>query len=118
MEFVLNQNLDYTSGAAWLGETILRDRWVIAIAGTHGKTTTTSMVAWILDYAGLNPGILIGGVTKNFGTSARLGKSPFFVVEADEYDTSYFDRRSKFVHYRPKTLVINNLEYDLSLIHI
>ena len=112
VEFVLNQNLDYTSGAAWLGETILRDRWVIAIAGTHGKTTTTSMVAWILDYAGLNPGFLIGGVPKNFGTSARLGKSPFFVVEADEYDTSYFDRRSKFVHYRPKTLVINNLEYD------
>jgi len=112
VEFVLNQNLDYTSGAEWLGENILRDRWVIAIAGTHGKTTTTSMVAWILDYAGLNPGFLIGGVPTNFGISARLGESPFFVVEADEYDTSYFDRRSKFVHYRPKTLAINNLEYD------
>ena len=112
VEFVLNQNLDYTSGAAWLGENVLRDRWVIAIAGTHGKTTATSMVAWILEYAGLDPGFLIGGVPNNFGISARLGESPFFVVEADEYDTSYFDRRSKFVHYRPKTLVINNLEYD------
>ncbi|MFP6796910.1 MAG: UDP-N-acetylmuramate:L-alanyl-gamma-D-glutamyl-meso-diaminopimelate ligase [Pseudomonadales bacterium] len=112
VEFVLNQNLDYTSGAAWLGENILRNRWVIAIAGTHGKTTTTSMVAWILEYAGLDPGFLIGGVPNNFGVSARLGESPFFVVEADEYDASYFDRRSKFVHYRPKTLVINNLEYD------
>lgn len=112
IEHILNENLPYTSGAEWLGNEVLQDRWVIAIAGTHGKTTTTSMVAWILEYAGLAPGYLIGGAPKNFERSARLGSDPFFVVEADEYDTSYFDRRSKFVHYRPRTLVINNLEYD------
>ena len=112
IECVLNQGLRYTSGAQWLGDNVLQDRWVIAVAGTHGKTTTASMVAWILDYAGLSPGYLIGGAPANFETSARLGETPFFVVEADEYDTSYFDRRSKFVHYRPRTLVLNNLEYD------
>ena len=112
VEYVLEQNLPYTSGAQWLGDTILRDRWVLAVAGTHGKTTTASMLAWILRYAGLNPGYLIGGAPLNLGASADLGESPFFVVEADEYDCSYFDRRSKFVHYRPRTLVINNLEYD------
>ncbi len=112
IETVLNKGLRYTSGAQWLGDTVLHDRWVIAVAGTHGKTSTASMVAWILDYAGLKPGYLIGGAPSNFSTSARLGESPFFVVEADEYDTSYFDRRSKFVHYRPRTLVLNNLEYD------
>jgi UDP-N-acetylmuramate: L-alanyl-gamma-D-glutamyl-meso-diaminopimelate ligase len=100
------------SGAEWLGQQILPGRWVLAVAGTHGKTTTASMLVWILEQAGLEPGYLIGGVPKNFTRSARLGASPFFVVEADEYDTSYFDRRSKFVHYRPRTLVINNLEFD------
>ena len=112
VEYVLNSGLPYTSGAQWLGESVLPGRWVLAISGTHGKTTTASMLAWILEYANLEPGYLIGGVPKNFSSSARLGHSPFFVVEADEYDTSYFDRRSKFVHYRPRTLVINNLEYD------
>ena len=112
IEHVLNKGLRYTSGAQWLGDTVLHDRWVIAVTGTHGKTSTASMVAWILDYAGMSPGYLIGGAPANFETSARLGETPFFVVEADEYDTSYFDRRSKFVHYRPRTLVINNLEYD------
>ncbi|MGI9325927.1 MAG: UDP-N-acetylmuramate:L-alanyl-gamma-D-glutamyl-meso-diaminopimelate ligase [Pseudomonadales bacterium] len=112
VEYILEQGLRYTSGAAWLGEEILHDRWVLAVSGTHGKTTTASMLAWILEHAGLNPGYLIGGVPKNFAQSARLGESPFFVIEADEYDTSYFDRRSKFVHYRPRTLIINNLEYD------
>ncbi len=112
VEYILEQGLPYTSGAQWLGETVLRDRWVLAAAGTHGKTTTASMLAWILDQAGLSPGYLIGGAPKNFTQSARLGASPFFVVEADEYDTSYFDRRSKFVHYRPRTLILNNLEFD------
>ena len=112
VEYVLDSGLPYTSGAQWLGESVLPGRWVLAISGTHGKTTTASMLAWILEYANLEPGYLIGGVPKNFSSSARLGQSPFFVVEADEYDTSYFDRRSKFVHYRPRTLVINNLEYD------
>jgi|TARA_B100002003_G_scaffold250197_1_gene288744 UDP-N-acetylmuramate: L-alanyl-gamma-D-glutamyl-meso-diaminopimelate ligase len=112
VEAVLDQGLPYTSGAEWLGRYALQDRWVIAVAGTHGKTTTSSMIAWILDYAGLNPGFLIGGVPSNFGESARMGSAPFFVIEADEYDTSYFDRRSKFLHYRPKTAVLNNLEYD------
>jgi UDP-N-acetylmuramate: L-alanyl-gamma-D-glutamyl-meso-diaminopimelate ligase len=112
VEYVLNAGLPYLSGAEWLGDYVLRDRWVLAVAGTHGKTTTASMLAWILEYAGLNPGYLIGGVPKNLTRSARLGGAPFFVVEADEYDTSYFDRRSKFLHYRPRTLVINNLEYD------
>ncbi len=113
VEYVLNQNLPYTSGPQWLYENILIDRWVLAVSGTHGKTTTASILAWILEYAGLNPGFLIGGVPENFGVSARLGgDSPFFVVEADEYDTAFFDKRSKFVHYHPRTLVINNLEYD------
>jgi len=112
VEYVLEKNLSYTSGAEFLGREILADRWVLGVSGTHGKTTTASMLAWILDQAGLEPGYLIGGVPKNFARSARLGNSPFFVVEADEYDCSYFDRRSKFVHYRPRTLIINNLEYD------
>lgn len=112
VEHVLNRNLTYTSGPQWLYENILRDRWVLAVAGTHGKTTTASMLAWILEYAGMKPGFLIGGVPENFGVSARLGESPFFVVEADEYDTAFFDKRSKFVHYHPRTVVLNNLEYD------
>lgn len=112
IEYVLEKGLPYTSGAQWLGDVVLRDRWVIAVSGTHGKTTTASMVAWILDHAGLKPGYLIGGVPLNLQASARLGDAPFFVVEADEYDTSYFDRRSKFVHYRPRTLIVNNLEFD------
>ncbi len=112
IEYILAEGLPYTSGAQWLGDDILRTRWVLAVSGTHGKTTTASMLAWILEYAGMSPGYLIGGVPKNFTQSARLGDTPFFVVEADEYDTSYFDRRSKFVHYRPRTLIINNLEYD------
>ncbi len=112
VEYVLESGLPYMSGAEWLGREILPGRWVLAVAGTHGKTTTASMLAWILAEAGLAPGYLIGGVPKNFDRSARLGETPFFVVEADEYDTSYFDRRSKFVHYRPRTLVINNLEFD------
>jgi UDP-N-acetylmuramate: L-alanyl-gamma-D-glutamyl-meso-diaminopimelate ligase len=112
LEYVLNRQIPYTSGAEWLGINILRNRWVIAVSGTHGKTTTSSMIAWILEYAGLNPGYLIGGLPTNFDHSARMGSAPFFVVEADEYDTSFFDRRSKFVHYRPRTLVINNLEFD------
>ncbi len=112
VEAMLDGNVPYTSGAEWMSRYLLGDRWVIAVAGTHGKTTTTSMIAWILEYAGLKPGFLIGGVPLNLGVSSRLGESPFFVVEADEYDTSYFDRRSKFLHYRPRTLVLNNLEYD------
>ncbi len=112
VEFILERGLAHTSGAEWLGREILQGRWVLAVSGTHGKTTTASMLAHILQFAGLSPGFLIGGVPKNFGRSARLGEAPFFVVEADEYDTSYFDRRSKFVHYRPRTLIINNLEYD------
>ena len=137
VEYVLARGFDYISGAEWLGRYVLKNRWVIAAAGTHGKTTTASMVAWILEYAGLQPGFLIGGVPENFGLSARLGAvqpgatrlnaarlsaaqpsaaqlkhTPFFVVEADEYDTSYFDRRSKFLHYRPRTVILNNLEYD------
>lgn len=112
VEHMLNHNLPYISGPQWLYENILRDRWVLAVAGTHGKTTTSSMLAWILDYAGLKPGFLIGGVPENFGISARLGESPFFVVEADEYDTAFFDKRSKFVHYHPRTVILNNLEYD------
>lgn len=112
VEAVLNRGIPYTSGPRWLAEHVLRDRWVLAVAGTHGKTTTSSMLAWILDYAGLNPGFLIGGVPANFGFTARLGEPPFFVVEADEYDTAFFDKRSKFVHYLPRTLVLNNLEFD------
>ncbi|WNO60515.1 UDP-N-acetylmuramate:L-alanyl-gamma-D-glutamyl-meso-diaminopimelate ligase [Rheinheimera sp. MMS21-TC3] len=112
VEYVLNSQLRYTSGPQWLAEQVLHDRWVLAVSGTHGKTTTSTMLAWILDYAGLKPGFLIGGIPQNFDCSARLGESPFFVIEADEYDTAFFDKRSKFVHYRPRTLVINNLEYD------
>jgi UDP-N-acetylmuramate: L-alanyl-gamma-D-glutamyl-meso-diaminopimelate ligase len=112
VEYVLDRGLDYVSGPQWLAERVLRERWVLAVAGTHGKTTTSSLLAWILDYAGLEPGFLIGGVPENFGVSARLGRAPFFVVEADEYDTAFFDKRSKFVHYRPRTLVLNNLEFD------
>lgn len=112
VEHMLDNNLPYQSGPQWLYENILRERWVLAVAGTHGKTTTASMLAWILEYAGLQPGFLIGGVPENFGLSARLGQSPFFVIEADEYDTAFFDKRSKFVHYHPRTLILNNLEYD------
>jgi len=112
VEAVLDKGLRYTSGAQWLSEQVLQDRWVLAIAGTHGKTTTASMLAWILEDCGLKPGFLIGGVPQNFGLSARLGESPFFVIEADEYDTAFFDKRAKFVHYRPRTLVLNNLEFD------
>ena len=112
LEYVLNSGIAYTSGAEWLGRYLLPDRRVIAVAGTHGKTTTASMISWILHHAGLKPGFLIGGIPRNFGQSSRLGAKPFFVIEADEYDTSYFDRRSKFLHYRPQTLVMNNLEFD------
>ena len=112
LEAILDQGLAYTSGPQWLSDNILRDKWVLAVAGTHGKTTTSSMLAWILEYAYMSPGFLIGGVPANFERSARLGDTPFFVIEADEYDTAFFDKRSKFVHYRPRTLVINNLEFD------
>ena len=112
IEYVLDNDIRYVSGAEWLGNTVLRDRWTIAVAGTHGKTTTASMIAHILDQAGLDPGFLIGGLPGNFEASSRLGTGRHFVVEGDEYDTSYFDRRSKFLHYRPRTLVLNNLEYD------
>jgi UDP-N-acetylmuramate: L-alanyl-gamma-D-glutamyl-meso-diaminopimelate ligase len=141
MEEILNRNLPYASGPQWLADTLLRDKWVLGVAGTHGKTTTTSMLAWILEHAGLNPGFLIGGVPQNFGVSARInpplpplskggktsdaaaavphfgkggpgGISGFFVIEADEYDTAFFDKRSKFVHYRPRTAILNNLEFD------
>jgi len=112
VEALLDSGVPYYSGPQWLAENVLRDKWVLAVSGTHGKTTTTSMLAWILEYAGLDPGFLIGGVPSNFGISARLGGSKFFVVEADEYDTAFFDKRAKFVHYRPRTLVINNIEYD------
>ncbi|MBI3576341.1 MAG: UDP-N-acetylmuramate:L-alanyl-gamma-D-glutamyl-meso-diaminopimelate ligase [Gammaproteobacteria bacterium] len=112
IEAVLDRGLPYTSGAQWIGEHVLPGRWVIAVAGTHGKTTTSSMLAWMLERAGLQPGFLIGGVPENFGVSARLGQNPFFVIEADEYDTAFFDKRSKFVHYRARTAILNNLEYD------
>ena len=112
IEEILNRGLPYSSGPQWLLENILHDKWTLAVAGTHGKTTTASMLAWILEYGHLNPGFLIGGVPENFGVSARLTDTPFFVVEADEYDTAFFDKRSKFVHYRPRTLVINNIEFD------
>ncbi len=121
MEEILNLGLPYISGPQWLAENVLQGKWVLAVAGTHGKTTTASMLAWVLEYAGLAPGFLIGGVPENFGVSARLPQtpkqdknslSPFFVIEADEYDTAFFDKRSKFVHYRPRTAVLNNLEFD------
>ncbi len=111
-EYILDNNLPYISGPQWLYENVLKDRWVLAVAGTHGKTTTSSMLAWILQFSGLNPGFLIGGIGKNFTQSAHLGESPFFVIEADEYDTALFDKRSKFVHYHPRTLILNNLEFD------
>jgi UDP-N-acetylmuramate: L-alanyl-gamma-D-glutamyl-meso-diaminopimelate ligase len=112
MEAILDAGADYTSGPQWLAENVLRHQHVLAVAGTHGKTGTTSMLAWILEAAGLNPGFLVGGVPLNFGVSARLGAGQFFVIEADEYDTALFDKRSKFVHYRPRTAILNNLEYD------
>lgn len=112
LEAVLDQGLRYTSGAQWLGEHVLQGRWVLGVAGTHGKTTTSSLLAWLLEDNGLEPGYLIGGVPENFGQSARLGNTPFFVIEADEYDTAFCDKRSKFVHYRPRTLILNNLEFD------
>jgi UDP-N-acetylmuramate: L-alanyl-gamma-D-glutamyl-meso-diaminopimelate ligase len=112
MEAILDRNLPYTSGPQWLADNVLHDKWVLAVAGTHGKTTTSAMLAWILDDANMNPGFLIGGIPQNFGLSARLTETPFFVIEADEYDTAFFDKRSKFVHYRPRTVVLNNLEYD------
>ncbi len=112
METILDRNLPYTSGPQWLADNVLHDKWVLAVAGTHGKTTTSAMLAWILDDARMNPGFLIGGIPQNFGLSARLTDTPFFVIEADEYDTAFFDKRSKFVHYRPRTVILNNLEYD------
>ena len=111
MEAILDAGLPYISGPQWLAENVLQGRHVLAVAGTHGKTTTTSMLAWILECAGLKPGFLVGGVPLNFGVSARLGEK-YFVIEADEYDTAFFDKRSKFVHYRPRTAVLNNLEFD------
>lgn len=112
VETMLARGLRYTSGPQWLRDHVLQGRWVVAAAGTHGKTTTSSMVAWILEHVGLNPGYLIGGVPKNFSVSARLGAAPFFVVEADEYDSAFFDKRSKFVHYLARTTILNNLEFD------
>ena len=112
VEALLNSGLRYYSGPQWLADNVLREKWVIAVSGTHGKTTTSSMLAWILECAGLEPGFLIGGVPVDFGISARLGRGKHFVVEADEYDTAFFDKRAKFVHYRPRTLVVNNIEYD------
>lgn len=112
VEYMLNQGMRYTSGPQWLAEHVLHGRWVLAVAGTHGKTSTASLLSWILEDADMAPGFLIGGVPVNFGISARLGDTPFFVVEADEYDTAFFDKRSKFVHYRPRTLILNNLEFD------
>ena len=112
MEEILNRGLPYISGPQWLAGNVLRGRWVLAVAGTHGKTTASAMLAWVLEHAGLAPGFLIGGVPQNFGVSARIGNAPFFVIEADEYDTAFFDKRSKFVHYAPRTAVLNNLEFD------
>lgn len=112
VEAVLNRDIAYTSGAQWLAENVIHDRWRLAVAGTHGKTTAAAMLAFVLDRAGLAPGFLIGGVPADFKISARFGDSPFFVIEADEYDTAFFDKRSKFVHYRPRTAILNNLEFD------
>lgn len=112
VEAVLNLGLKYISGPQWLSEHVLQDKWVLGVAGTHGKTTTSSMLTWILEHQGFNPGFLIGGIPLNFGLSARLGESDFFVIEADEYDSSFFDKRSKFVHYHPRTAILNNLEFD------
>jgi UDP-N-acetylmuramate: L-alanyl-gamma-D-glutamyl-meso-diaminopimelate ligase len=112
VEYILNKGIPYISGPQWLAENILNQHHVLAVAGTHGKTTVTSLLSWILECADLNPGFLIGGIAKNFKTSARLGSKPFFVIEADEYDTAFFDKRSKFLHYHPRTLILNNLEFD------
>lgn len=112
VEYVLDRGLPYMSGPDWMGKYLLADKWVMAVAGTHGKTTTSSMLAWLLEFGGMNPSYLIGGVPENFSTSARLTDSNFFIIEADEYDTAFFDKRSKFVHYHPRTLVMNNLEFD------
>ncbi len=112
VEYILANDIPYTSGPQWLSQHVLQSRWVLGVAGTHGKSTTSSMLAWLLEANNLAPGFLIGGIPDNFGTSARAGETPFFVVEADEYDTAFFDKRSKFVHYRPRTLILNNLEYD------
>ncbi len=112
MEAILDSGAPYTSGPQWLAEHVLQGRHVLAVAGTHGKTTTTAMLTWILEFAGLQPGFLVGGVPMNFDVSARLGKGACFVIEADEYDTAFFDKRSKFVHYRPRTAILNNLEFD------
>ncbi|MBK6632578.1 MAG: UDP-N-acetylmuramate:L-alanyl-gamma-D-glutamyl-meso-diaminopimelate ligase [Betaproteobacteria bacterium] len=112
LEAILDQGLPYISGPQWLAENVLRDKWILAVAGTHGKTTTAAMLAWILEHAGMAPGFLIGGVPQDFGVSARLTSSPFFVIEADEYDTAFCDKRSKFVHYRARTAILNNLEFD------
>jgi UDP-N-acetylmuramate: L-alanyl-gamma-D-glutamyl-meso-diaminopimelate ligase len=112
LEEILNKGMPYTSGPGFLADTILPGKWVLGVSGTHGKTTTSSMLAWILESAGMKPGFLIGGVPENFPCSARLGETPFFVIEADEYDSAFFDKRSKFVHYRPRTFIVNNLEFD------
>ncbi len=112
LERVLDEGMPYISGPQWLAQFVLRDKWVLGVAGTHGKTSTSAMLAWILEYAGLKPGFLIGGVTNNFPVSARLGESEFFVVEADEYDSAFCDKRSKFIHYAPRTAILNNLEFD------
>jgi len=112
VEYILDHRLDYVSGPQWLAQTVLRDRHVLAVAGTHGKTTASSILTWILEAAGLEPGFLIGGIPVDFGCSARLGGGRYFVIEADEYDTAFFDKRSKFIHYAPRTLVINNIEFD------
>ncbi|ASK78277.1 UDP-N-acetylmuramate:L-alanyl-gamma-D-glutamyl-meso-diaminopimelate ligase [Paraphotobacterium marinum] len=112
VEYVLDKGIEYVSGPEWLYQNVLKEKWVLAVSGTHGKTSTSSMLTWILEDNGYEPGFLVGGILSNFGCSARLGKSDFFVIEADEYDTSFFDKRSKFIHYGPKTLIINNLEFD------
>lgn len=112
VEYMLDKGMPYVSGPEWLARYVLQERWVLAVAGTHGKTSTASLLAWLLEDAGMAPGFLIGGVPQNFGLSARLGDTPFFVVEADEYDSAFFDKRSKFVHYRPRTAILNNLEFD------
>ncbi len=112
LEYVLNEQIPFTSGPEWLYQAVLHDKHVLAVSGTHGKTTTTTILSWILEYAGLNPGFLIGGVAENFGISARYTNSEYFVIEADEYDTAFCDKRSKFIHYHPKTLIINNIEFD------
>ena len=112
VEYVLNEGIPYTSGPQWLAQYVLQDKWVLGVAGTHGKTTTSALLTWILEKAGTRPGYLIGGVTQNLEHSAALGDSAFFVVEADEYDTAFFDKRSKFIHYAPRTAILNNLEFD------